>query len=73
MWPLTLFALQLPYNSGWRLSSLENEELVRSCVANLVELSKHQLAGVVKELLGVLENLNKVSEARTARRLSAVC
>ena len=55
------------------MSSLENEELVRSCVANLVELSKHQLAGVVKELLGVLENLNKVREARTTRRLSVVC
>ncbi|PWN42984.1 hypothetical protein IE81DRAFT_366164 [Ceraceosorus guamensis] len=50
---------RLPYNSGWRLASLEEEQLVRSCVANLVDLSQYQLASVVKELLAVLENLNK--------------
>lgn len=41
---------------------------MRSSVASLVGLSRFQLAGVVRELLGVLEGLNRVSAAihRTA-------
>lgn len=57
---------RLPCNSGGRLSSLEEEELVRSCVANLVYHSEYQLAIVTKELLSVLEVLNKVSVKRCA-------
>jgi hypothetical protein len=55
---------RLPCNSGGRLSSLEEEELIRSSVANLVIHSEFQLVVVVKELLAVLESLNKVSIPR---------
>ncbi|PWN51037.1 hypothetical protein IE53DRAFT_314631 [Violaceomyces palustris] len=55
---------RLPCNSGWRMSLLEGDELVRSSVANLVGLSRFQLPGVVRELLAALENLNKVSSAQ---------
>lgn len=60
---LFLASLQLPYNSGWRLSSLEEEDLVRSCVANLVGLSRFQMATVLKEITAALETLNRVSSS----------
>ncbi|UZJ51578.1 hypothetical protein CBS101457_000898 [Exobasidium rhododendri] len=56
---------RLPCNSGGRLSSLEEEELVRSSVANLVIHSEFQLVVVVKELLSVLDTLNKQTSQTT--------
>ncbi|KAE8216200.1 hypothetical protein CF327_g640 [Tilletia walkeri] len=50
---------RLPYNSGVRLSTIEDEELLRRCVANLVGLSRFQLGGVLRELLNVLETFAK--------------
>lgn len=52
---------KLPCNSGWRLQLVEEDELVRSCVASLINLSCFQLGGVVKELLGAIEMLVKQS------------
>jgi len=52
---------RLPYNSGLRLNVIEEEELLRRCVANLVGLSRFQLSGVLRELLTVLESLSKSS------------
>ncbi|KAK0555397.1 Ras GTPase activating protein ira2 [Tilletia horrida] len=52
---------RIPYNSGMRLFVIEEEELLRRCVANLVSLSRFQLGGVLRELLSVLENLPKTA------------
>lgn len=53
---------RLPFNSGVKLSFLEEDELVRTCVASLVTLSQFQLSAVLKELVGAIESLNRVSE-----------
>ncbi|GAC96962.1 RasGAP group protein [Pseudozyma hubeiensis SY62] len=52
---------KLPCNSGWRLQVVEEDDLVRSCVVNLINLSRFQLGFVVKELLGAIELLVKQS------------
>ena len=51
---------KLPHISGTRLSSIEEESLVRSSVAFLVDLAEFELSSVVKELLVSLAILNKV-------------
>ncbi|KAK0540963.1 Ras GTPase activating protein ira2 [Tilletia horrida] len=61
---------RLPYNSGLRLSIIEDEELLRRCVANLVGLSRFQLGGVLKELLSVLEGLCKSNASMAEEKLT---
>lgn len=55
---------RLPFNSGTRLTFLEEDDLVRSCVANLVTVSRTQLPTVAKELMTAMETLNRVRMPR---------
>ncbi|CAD6941466.1 unnamed protein product [Tilletia laevis] len=61
---------RLPYNSGVRLSTIEDEELLRRCVANLVGLSRFQLGGVLRELLNVLETFAKPNASMGEEKLT---
>ena len=67
-----MLVTQLPSNSGWRLTTLENDDMVRTSVANLISLSEHQISIVIKELLLHLELLNRVS-AKARDRNSIYC
>lgn len=72
---LTLLVVppQLPFNSGMKLTVLEDDVLIRSCVATLVTISQFQLPAVVKEVVAAMESLNKVSNNQlTARYAIAV-
>lgn len=55
---------RLPFNSGMKLAFVEHDELVRSCVNNLVHLSRTRIGAVMRELSAVMETLNKVCVCR---------
>lgn len=63
---------KLPCNSGWRLQLVEEDDLVRSCVANLINLSCFQLGLVVKELLGAIELLVKQSSQQRLEQQAGI-
>lgn len=63
---------KLPCNSGWRLQVVEEEDLVRSCVINLINLSRFQLGVVVKELLGAIEVLVKQSSQQRLEQQAGI-
>ncbi len=63
---------KLPCNSGWRLQMVEEDELVRSCVVNLINLSCFQLGIVVKELLGAIEMLVKQSSQQRLEQQASI-
>ncbi|CAO1638983.1 unnamed protein product [Sympodiomycopsis kandeliae] len=50
---------RLPFNSGMKLTTLEDDALIRSCVATLVTISQYQLSAVAKELINAMEAMNK--------------
>ncbi|SPO22404.1 related to Neurofibromin [Ustilago trichophora] len=63
---------KLPCNSGWRLQLVEEDDLVRSCVVNLINLSWFQLGIVVKELLGAIEVLVKQSSQQRLEQQASI-
>ncbi|SNX82669.1 related to Neurofibromin [Melanopsichium pennsylvanicum] len=63
---------KLPCNSGWRLQLVEEDELVRSCVLNLINLSCFQLGIVVRELLGAIEVLVKQSSQQRLEQQASI-
>ncbi len=44
------------------MTTLENDELIRTSVSNLIHLSEHQLSIVLKEILTQLEILNRAAQ-----------
>lgn len=60
---------RLPFNSGMKMTVLEDDALIRSCVATLVTISQYQLPAVIKELITAMESLNKVSPCMTLTTL----
>ncbi|CBQ70693.1 related to Neurofibromin [Sporisorium reilianum SRZ2] len=63
---------KLPCNSGWRLQMVEEDDLVRSCVIHLINLSCFQLSIVVKELLGAIELLVKQSSQQRLEQQASI-
>ncbi|TKY89213.1 hypothetical protein EX895_001744 [Sporisorium graminicola] len=63
---------KLPCNSGWRLQVVEEDDLVRSCVIHLINLSCFQLGIVVKELLGAIELLVKQSSQQRLEQQASI-
>ncbi|CDR87933.1 related to Neurofibromin [Sporisorium scitamineum] len=63
---------KLPCNSGWRLQAVEEDDLVRSCVIHLINLSCFQLGSVVKELLGAIELLVKQSSQQRLEQQAGI-
>jgi neurofibromin 1 len=56
-------AKRLPHITGRPLARIERDELIRSTVANVIKHGQTQLATVMRELLQVLDSLNKMSQS----------
>ncbi|KDN38513.1 hypothetical protein K437DRAFT_22753 [Tilletiaria anomala UBC 951] len=69
---LSRFVERLPSTCGWRLTTLENDEMIRTSIANLVSLSERQISIILKDILSHLEGLQRAAQHVSEESISGM-